>query len=218
MNPSTLVARTLVDELVRHGVRDAVVAPGSRSAPLALALRAAEAAERLRLHVRVDERSAAFTALGLAATSHRPVPVVTTSGTAVANLHPAVLEADHAGLPLLVLSADRPGWLRGTGANQTTDQVHLFGSAVRLFADLPASEPDGPGVRALAARAVAAATGTRTRTPGPVQVNCQFAEPLMPDPDDDAWPAGRAGGRPWTEVEPTPAPAPIQLPLGPRTV
>jgi len=216
VNPSTLVARTLVDELVRHGVRDAVVAPGSRSAPLALALRAAEAAERLRLHVRVDERSAAFTALGLAATSHRPVPVVTTSGTAVANLHPAVLEADHAGLPLLVLSADRPGWLRGTGANQTTDQVHLFGSAVRLFADLPPMEV--PGVRAFVARAVAAATGARSRTPGPVQLNCQFAEPLLPEPDDAGWPAGRPDGEPWTQVEPTAPPRPIPLPPGPRTV
>lgn len=216
MNPSTLVARTLVDELLRHGVRDAVVAPGSRSAPLALALRAAEAAERLRLHVRVDERSAAFTALGLAATSHRPVPVVTTSGTAVANLHPAVLEADHAGVPLLVLSADRPGWLRGTGANQTTDQVRLFGSAVRLFADLPPMEV--PGVRALAARAVAAATGARSRTPGPVQLNCQFAEPLLPEPDDADWPEDRPDGKPWTQVEPMAALKPILLPPGPRTV
>jgi 2-succinyl-5-enolpyruvyl-6-hydroxy-3-cyclohexene-1-carboxylate synthase len=216
VNLSTLVARTLVDELVRHGVREAVVAPGSRSAPLAMALRAAEADERLRLHVRVDERSAGFTALGLAAASRRPVPVVTTSGTAVANLHPAVLEADHAGIPLVVLSADRPGWLRGTGANQTTDQVHLFGSAVRLFADLPAVEV--PGVRALVARAVAAATGVRTRTPGPVQLNCQFAEPLLPDPDDDDWPEGRPNGAPWNEVQPMPSPAPVTLPMGPRTV
>jgi len=216
VNPSTLVARTLVDELVRHGVREAVVAPGSRSAPLAMALRTAERSERLRLHVRVDERSAGFLALGLAAASRRPVPVVTTSGTAVANLHPAVLEADHAGVPLVVLSADRPGWLRGTGANQTTDQVHLFGPAVRLFADLPAAEV--PGVRALVARAVAAATGTRTRAPGPVQLNCQFAEPLLPDPDDADWPEGRTGGGPWNEVEPMPAPAPVTLPRGQRTV
>jgi 2-succinyl-5-enolpyruvyl-6-hydroxy-3-cyclohexene-1-carboxylate synthase len=217
-NPSTLVARTLVDELIRLGVREAVVAPGSRSAPLAMALHTAASDDRLRLHVRVDERSAGFTALGLAKGARQPVPVVTTSGTAVANLHPAVLEADHAGVPLLVLSADRPATLRGTGANQTTDQVHLFGRAVRLFADLPASQPDGPGVRALAARAVAAATGARTRTPGPAQINCQFVEPLMPDADDDAWPMGRPDGRPWTEVGPLPRPSPVELPVGPRTV
>jgi 2-succinyl-5-enolpyruvyl-6-hydroxy-3-cyclohexene-1-carboxylate synthase len=216
VNPSTLVARTLVDELVRQGVREAVVSPGSRSAPLAMALRAADAGDRLRLHVRVDERSAGFTALGLAASSRRPVPVVTTSGTAVANLHPAVLEADHAGIPVLVLSADRPAWLRGTGANQTTDQVRLFGPAVRMFADLPASEV--PGVRALVARAVAAATGVRTRMPGPAHLNCQFEEPLLPDADDAEWPEGRAGGGPWTEVEPMPAPKPVPLSLGPRTV
>ncbi|HYJ70542.1 MAG TPA: 2-succinyl-5-enolpyruvyl-6-hydroxy-3-cyclohexene-1-carboxylic-acid synthase [Nocardioidaceae bacterium] len=217
-NASTLVARTLVDELIRLGVRDAVVAPGSRSAPLAMALHAAAAGDRLRLHVRVDERSAGFTALGLAKARRRPVPVVTTSGTAVANLHPAVLEADHAGVPLLVLSADRPATLRGTGANQTTTQVHLFGRAVRLFADLPASPTDGPGIRTLAARAVAAATGARTRTPGPVQINCQFVEPLMPDPGDDAWPVGRTDGRPWTDVDRLPASGPVELPVGPRTV
>jgi 2-succinyl-5-enolpyruvyl-6-hydroxy-3-cyclohexene-1-carboxylate synthase len=217
-NPSTLAARTLVDELIRLGVREAVVAPGSRSAPLAMALHAAAAADRVRLHVRVDERSAGFTALGLAKATRRPVPVVTTSGTAAANLHPAVLEADHAGVSLLALTADRPAQLRGTGANQTTDQVRLFGPAVRLFADLPASGVDEPGVRALAARAVAAATGARTRTPGPVQLNCQFADPLLPDPTDSAWPPGRADDRPWTAVERPAAPTPTALPVGPRTV
>ena len=98
----------IVDELVRCGVTDAVLCPGSRNAPLAFALHAADAAGRLRLHVRIDERTAGFLALGLALRSGRPVPVVTTSGTAVANLHPAVLEAYHAGVPLLVLTADRP--------------------------------------------------------------------------------------------------------------
>ena len=218
MNPSTLVAQALVDELVRLGVREAVVAPGSRSAPLAMALHAAAAADRLRLHVRVDERSAGFTALGLAKATRRPVPVVTTSGTAVANLHPAVLEADHAGVALLVLSADRPAALRGTGANQTTDQVRLFGPAVRLFADLPTTGLDVPGVRALAGRAVAAATGVHNRTPGPVQLNCQFAEPLLPGPDDADWQPGRADDRPWTVVETEPAPVSRSLDLGPRTV
>ncbi|MBA2507142.1 MAG: 2-succinyl-5-enolpyruvyl-6-hydroxy-3-cyclohexene-1-carboxylic-acid synthase, partial [Nocardioidaceae bacterium] len=138
MNPSTRLARLLVDELVRHGVREAVLAPGSRSAALALALHAADAAGRLRLHVRVDERTAGFLALGLARGSHRPVPVVTTSGSAVAHLHPAVLEAHHSGLPVIVVSADRPAQLRGSGANQTTEQVRLFGSALRWSADVPA--------------------------------------------------------------------------------
>jgi 2-succinyl-5-enolpyruvyl-6-hydroxy-3-cyclohexene-1-carboxylate synthase len=221
VNPSTRVARTLVDELLRLGVREVVVAPGSRSAPLAMAWQAAAGRDRVRLHVRVDERSAGFTALGLAKATRRPVPVVTTSGTAVANLHPAVLEADHAGVPLLVLSADRPAGLRGTGANQTTDQVRLFGSATRLFADLPipaeGADPE-PGLRTLAARAVAAAIGARTREPGPVQLNCQFADPLLPDPDDPDWPRGRTDGRPWTAVEPTVETTPTALPIGPRTV
>ena len=123
---------------MRGGVRDVVLCPGSRSAPLAYAVLAADRAGRLRLHVRVDERSAGFLALGLAVGSRSPVVVVTTSGTAVANLHPAVLEAHHSGLPLVVLSADRPHELRGTGANQTTAQPGIFGASTRWSADLPA--------------------------------------------------------------------------------
>ena len=132
MTPSSALATVLVDELARNGVREVVLCPGSRSAPLAYAVLAAARAGELRLHVRVDERSAGFLALGLARGSGDPVAVVTTSGTAVANLHPAVLEAHHAGVPLVVVSADRPHELRGTGANQTTEQPGLFGSAVRL--------------------------------------------------------------------------------------
>ena len=139
MNPATALARVLVDELVRCGVREAVLAPGSRSAPLAFALHAADAAGRLRLHVRIDERSAGFLALGLAKASGRPAVVATTSGTAAANLHPAVLEAAHAGVPLLALTADRPPELRGVGANQTVDQLRLFGPAAR-FVELGAPE------------------------------------------------------------------------------
>jgi len=147
--PSVTAARVLVQALATLGVQDVVLAPGSRSAPLAYALAEAsrpdgaraEGAPSLRLHVRVDERSAGFLALGLARASAfagdvpgaaRPVAVVTTSGTAVANLHPAVLEAHHSGVPLLLLTADRPHELRGTGANQTTEQPGLFGAAVRL--------------------------------------------------------------------------------------
>ncbi|WP_253182585.1 thiamine pyrophosphate-binding protein, partial [Jiangella alba] len=194
MNPSTWAARTLVTELVRAGVRHVVLAPGSRSAPLAHALATASARGDLRLHVRVDERAAAFTALGLARVAG-PVAVVTTSGTAAANLHPAVLEASHAGVPLLLLTADRPHELRGTGANQTTDQVRLFGSAVRFFADVPApyGRPGEDGdLRALLARALAAAVGTRSGDPGPVHLDLAYREPLVPDADS-GWPVSSDG-------------------------
>ncbi|HET6626387.1 MAG TPA: 2-succinyl-5-enolpyruvyl-6-hydroxy-3-cyclohexene-1-carboxylic-acid synthase [Nocardioidaceae bacterium] len=205
-NAATAMATVLVDELVRCGVRDVVLAPGSRSAALAFAAHAAAEQGRVRLHVRIDERSAGFLALGLARTSRRPVPVITTSGTAVANLHPAVLEAAHAGLPLIVLSADRPAGLRGTNANQTTDQVKIFGSAVRAFADVPpgsagpAEAAQAASWRSLVARTVATAQGRTTGASGPVHVNAQFTEPLTPDADD-GWAtacAGRPHGAPWT--------------------
>ncbi|WP_277245235.1 2-succinyl-5-enolpyruvyl-6-hydroxy-3-cyclohexene-1-carboxylate synthase [Micrococcus terreus] len=129
---SEQVAQTVVEALVDGGVREAVIAPGSRSAPLVYALAQAERAGRLRLHVRIDERSAAFTALGLALASGRPAVVVTTSGTAVGNLLPAVMEADHAGVQLVALTADRPDELQGTGANQTTAQDGIFPLHVRF--------------------------------------------------------------------------------------
>jgi 2-succinyl-5-enolpyruvyl-6-hydroxy-3-cyclohexene-1-carboxylate synthase len=214
VNPSTALARVLVDELVRCGVREAVLAPGSRSAPLAFALHAADAAGRLRLHVRIDERSGGFLALGLAKASGRPAVVVTTSGTAAANLHPAVLEAAHAGVPLLALTADRPQELRGVGANQTVDQLGLFGSAAR-FVELGAPEiraGQNAYWRSTVCRAVAAG--------GPVQLNLALREPLVPEPGE-GWPeslAGRAGGRPWTEVVPPAAPGPVADDLPARTV
>ena len=183
MNPSTAFATVVVDELIRSGVREAVLAPGSRSAPLALALAAADREGRLRLHVRIDERTAGFLAIGLIRGTGLPVPVVTTSGTAVVNLHPAVLEASHSGLPLIVLSADRPPELRGSGANQTTDQLKVFGSAVRLFHEVGTPRREVGQVaywRSTIARAVAAAVGARTAEPGPVQLNCALAEPLVP--------------------------------------
>jgi 2-succinyl-5-enolpyruvyl-6-hydroxy-3-cyclohexene-1-carboxylate synthase len=216
MNPSTAFGRVLVDELVRGGVTDAVLAPGSRSAPVAMALVAAERSGRLRLHVRIDERTAAFLALGLAKTSGRPVPVLTTSGTAAAHLHAAVLEADASGVPLLALTSDRPPELRGTGANQTVDQVGLYGRAVRWSADVGVPEEGREAAqnrywRSLVARALSAAAGALSGDPGPVHLNLALREPLLPD-DDEAelsgvW-AGRDGGRPWTET--ARAPRPVQ--------
>jgi 2-succinyl-5-enolpyruvyl-6-hydroxy-3-cyclohexene-1-carboxylate synthase len=210
VNPATAMATVLVDELVRHGVREAVLCPGSRSAPLAFALHAADAEGRLRLHVRTDERSAAFLALGLAKGCGSPVPVVTTSGTAVANLHPAVLEASHTSVPLLLLTADRPPELRGTGANQTTAQVGIFTSAVRWQHDL--GVPDDrtgqvPTWRSVVSRAVLAATGARRGVAGPVHLNLPLREPLVPDGGSFSEQLdGRADGAPWTSVPTLTAP------------
>ncbi|MGN6325641.1 2-succinyl-5-enolpyruvyl-6-hydroxy-3-cyclohexene-1-carboxylic-acid synthase [Pseudolysinimonas sp.] len=176
-SPAGEYAVALLAEFVRAGVRDAVVCPGSRSQALALAAAALERAGLLRLHVRIDERSAGFLALGLAAESRTPVAIVTTSGTAVANLHPAVLEASHAGIPLLLLTGDRPEELRGIGANQATIQDGIFGSAVRRAWDVPPAG-SAEGAAALAREAVAATT---LRGGGPVHLNLAFREPLSGD-------------------------------------
>jgi len=171
MNAATTLAGAVVSALRRGGVTDVVLAPGSRSAALAITLHEADQAGLLRLHVRVDERTAGFLALGLAKGAHRPAAVVTTSGTAVANLHPAVLEAAHTGEPLIVLSADRPAKLRGSGANQTSPfQAAMFGEGAAAI-DVPADDAVG------AADAVAEAVRRR----GPTHLNLQFVEPLLPD-------------------------------------
>ena len=186
--PASIFAVELLAGFVRRGVTDVVVCPGSRSQALALAAAAAESAGAIRLHVRVDERSAAFFALGLARETGVPAPVVVTSGSAVANLFPAAMEANEGRIPFVALTADRPAALRGTRSNQTTTQFDAFGAAARLSLDVPppafdasgdisrepAQEPDR-----LAARALSAALGFPGDAPaGPVQLNLQFVEPL----------------------------------------
>src|SRR4051812_39588673 len=203
-------AHVVVDELTRHGVTDAVVAPGSRSTPVALALLARS---DVRVHVRIDERSAAFLALGLARVGERPVPVLCTSGTAAAHLHAAALEADTGRVPLLLLTADRPPELRGVGANQTVDQIGIFGNAVRWSCDVgvPEARPDAVRYwRSLVSRAVAVATGASASAAGPVHLNLPLREPLVGD-DGIGFPFsldGRPEGRPWTNAMRSPAPLP----------
>ena len=205
VNPSTAFGIAFSDELVRCGLREVVLAPGSRSTPLAMAFFEAERQRRLRLHVRIDERSASFTALGLAKASRHPVAVLCTSGTAAANFHPAVIEADESCVPLLVLTADRPPELRGIGANQAIDQIKLYGNAVRWFceAGLPETRPGMAAYwRSLACQAWAHATGGAGGLGGPVHLNLTLREPLVPgEGAGGEWPEsldGRPDGQPWT--------------------
>ena len=180
-SPATDFSFSLLNEFLRLGLRDVVLCPGARSQALALAAAELERAGGIRLHVRTDERSAGFLALGLALETGQPAVVVVTSGTAVANLHPAVLEAHHAGVPMILLTADRPAELRGIRSNQTTVQPGIFGVATRLCLDVsaPVGEPDEAGAAAaLARQATDAATGDFTAAPGPVQLNLAFREPL----------------------------------------
>nr|WP_308193791.1 2-succinyl-5-enolpyruvyl-6-hydroxy-3-cyclohexene-1-carboxylic-acid synthase [Microbacterium sp. SS28] len=191
-SPATDAAAALLGALVDEGVRHIVLSPGSRSQALALVAAELERRGILSLHVRTDERVAGFTALGIGRETGMPAAVVCTSGTAVANLLPASLEAHHAGVPLLLLTADRPPELRGVGANQTTRQPGMFSPSVRLEADLPVPEqtdPEGGAeqslmLRDVAAQAVAAALGAGTRSPGPVHLNLPFREPLAGDLPD----------------------------------
>ncbi|QVQ54655.1 2-succinyl-5-enolpyruvyl-6-hydroxy-3-cyclohexene-1-carboxylic-acid synthase [Spiractinospora alimapuensis] len=217
MNPSTALARVMVDELVRCGLTDAVVAPGSRSTPLALAFLDEP---RVQVHVRIDERSAGFLALGLGRASNRPAAVVCTSGTAAANFLPAVMEADEAGVPLLVLTADRPPELRGTGANQTVDQIGLYGSAVRMFTEVGVAEPV-PGMNAYWRSLVCRAWGAATTPSGPVHLNVAFRDPLVPS-GGETWPEpldGRTGREPWIRGDLAErADRPVELPAVERGV
>lgn len=217
VNPSTAHARAAVSALVGSGVRAVVLAPGSRSAPLAYALVDAESAGLLELHVRLDERDAAFTALGLSraalvAGRSDPAVVVMTSGTAVANAHPAVLEASYSRTPFLVVSADRPAELRGTGSNQTMRAQHdLFGGEVRAADDLPADAEDWDS-------RIRAGVRSSLDEAGPVHLNLAFRDPLVPERGAEHWrpavpDASAAGGALGEDID-----AGALLPDAPGTV
>ena len=201
MNPSTRLARDVVTALRGARVEHVVLAPGSRNAPLSFALLDAAGTGRIRLHTRLDERTGAFLALGLAKVGHVPAAVVCTSGTAVANLFPAVMEAAHARVPLVVVTADRPARLRGTGANQTTDQVDLFGAFAPTL-DVAGADLDG-------LLAFLRTHGGRR----PVHLNVQLEEPLLPD---EPWDVPEVPE--WSGTPVTGGPPAHDLPLGPRTV
>ena len=177
-NANTALASAFVEELVRCGVRQAVISPGSRSTPLAVAL---HRDPEIETTVIIDERSAAFFALGAAQMTATPVAILCTSGTAAANLHPAICEADESAVPMIALTADRPPELRGIGAGQTIDQIKLYGSAVRWFCEVGTHDADDDGLlhfRSVACRAFAAARGEPR--PGPVHLNLPWREPLAP--------------------------------------
>ena len=200
--PSTALARTVVTALRGSGVREVVLAPGSRNAPLSFALYDTAQAGGLRLHTRIDERTAGFLALGLGKVTGRPAAVVCTSGTAVANLLPAVVEAAHAGVPLVVVTADRPARLRGTGANQTTDQVGIFGAFAPTL-DVAAADLDD------------LLTFVRSHEwVRPVHLNVQLDDPLLPD--DDGWDGGDVPT--WAITLEAPDRDVAELAPGPRTV
>lgn len=207
-------ALSVLAELLAGGVRHVVLSPGSRSAPLALVLAQAEREGKLTLHVVLDERSAGFRALGLSLADQRPVAIVTTSGTATANLHPAVLEAHHAGVGLVVITADRPATMIDIGANQTTNQIGLFGSAVR-DAGLINSSDDHPRAWATTIRRLlAAGAGQRSRDPGPVHLNLRLDAPLVPNGPVDLGSGERKG----LDVEVAQPPAGTELPAKAGTV
>src|ERR1700736_3845297 len=200
MDVTQSFAATFVDELASQGVEYACVSPGSRSAPLAMAL---QRHPKIQVFVHIDERSGSFFGVGLAKALGKPVVLLCTSGTAASEFHSAVVEASYSRTPLIVLTADRPPELRDVGANQAIDQQRLYGTAVRWFFD-PGPPVDIPGApriwRRLAARAVAEAAG------GPVHINLPFREPLVPPPGQVPAPQGEAGQAVTTgRMMPTPA-------------
>jgi 2-succinyl-5-enolpyruvyl-6-hydroxy-3-cyclohexene-1-carboxylate synthase len=235
-NPATDSSIALLMEFVRLGVRDVVLSPGSRSQALALVAAELERVGAIRMHVRIDERVGGFLALGLAVESGVPALVITTSGTATANLHPAVLEAHHSAVPMILLTADRPAELRGIRSNQTTMQPGMYAGAIRLLEDVAApvgAAGEADAARELARTALDAATGIHTRNAGPVQLNLANREPLsaaVPDLSvvvtevatrEDATAAGAANAESAAAPDAAAAPASrpaIVLAPGPRTL
>lgn len=224
-NPSTAMASVIVDELARHGIRRAVIAPGSRSTALVVALLNLGA----DIEVNIDERSAGFRALGHAVGGAVTGLVVTTSGSAVANLLPAVVEAERSAVPMILLTADRPPAMVARRTNQTMDQQSVFAGYLRHRVDLgPAVDApaSNPGWRQAVSAAVEAATGTAIAPPGPVQINVAFEEPTVPVSDDGRVSAsefgsdtgGRPGGAPWSHPSHTPRPAALPVEIGRRAV
>ena len=223
-NPSTALARAVADEMARHGVTMAVISPGSRSAALAIVF---DQHPDITTRVVVDERSAAYWALGHARATGRPAVVLATSGTAVANHLPALIEADQSLVPLIVISADRPPEMLHVGANQTIDQVGLFGDRVRWSCNIGPAQSgvdDNAFWRSTVSQAVARSLGQGSR-PGPVHLNVAFREPTVPVGDDGRSPAdpypfsvdGKAGQRPWQEHRiARPGAAALEAPLGAR--
>lgn len=210
--PASEFAGALLTTLVEHGVRHVVLAPGARSQALALVAAELEARGDIQLHVRIDERVAGFVALGIGVESKAPAVVITTSGSAVVNLHPAVIEAHHAGVPLIVLTADRPEELRGIGSNQTTTQLDIFGTSVRLSVDEPAPEFGEVAKRATQLANAAWDAAMDLHTPGPVHLNLAFREPLSGPTELPG--VSTSSTR---EVSGTPATL-LELSRGPRTV
>ena len=209
--PSVLAGAILLDELAALGITDIVCCPGSRSAPLAYAAARLESEGRIRLHMRLDERGAAYFALGIAKATSRAAAVITTSGTAVANLAPAMAEARHSQVPLVVLTADRPSTLVGTGANQTTDQVGIFGTIPVLVTRISAMDMAPDAWRAAVRRTVVTAEGRLSQVSGPVQINVELTPPLVGDPGPVP------PGIPF-HIDAVPSIRPVALDPGPRTV
>jgi 2-succinyl-5-enolpyruvyl-6-hydroxy-3-cyclohexene-1-carboxylate synthase len=215
-----LLLRAFCDELARCGVTDACTSPGSRSTPLVLSL---VREPRLRAWSHLDERAAGFFALGLAKATGRPVPIAVTSGTAAAELAPAVIEASEARVPLIVLTADRPPELRGVGAGQTIDQLKLYGDAAKWFVELGTHDATPARVRWIRTLACRAVWTARDGRPGVVHLNVPLREPLVLDgplPAEDPLP-GRAGGAPWVRRTPPlghEEPAALEIPTGTRGV
>lgn len=209
---SPLLGRVIAQALTQlGGVGDVVICPGSRSTAVAIGLAEAAQATGLRLHTRTDERAGAFLALGLAK-ARGIAAIVVTSGTALGNLMPAIMEARHSGVPLVVVTADRPATQIGTGTNQTTDQIGIFGRHVVDQLHLASTDDAPQAWFGQLARVLAAARGLRTRTPGPVQVNAAFTEPFTST-------AGRAVPQPaLARIEAARPADPVRLPAGPRTV